>query len=66
MEDSFAKSGKQMQIEYHSDIRGQGMVKLILHLLMVLKTLKPNEMMQPLILLATNPISLEVMKTQIS
>ena len=61
LEDSFAKFGKQMQIEFHHDIRGQGMVILILHFLMVLKTLKPNEIMQPLMLMATNPIGLEVM-----
>ncbi|XP_062570766.1 E3 ubiquitin-protein ligase RNF213-like isoform X2 [Saccostrea cucullata] len=53
--DSFAKSCKHLQIRYHQDLKGQGIVLLIIHFLMVLKTLSSNEILQPFVLLATHP-----------
>lgn len=59
--DSFAKSCKQLQIGYHPDIRGQGIIGLLLHFLMAIETVTSDELLHPLVLLATQPNSIEVL-----
>lgn len=60
LQDSFAKSVNQFQLQFHHNIRGQGIVMLLLHFGFVLESLKSKEMFLPLIALTTSPKSLKV------